>query len=456
MIFLFLIIAAQILALSRLVFLPYPELFVYPYLTNHGLLPYRDILDQHFPGLMFFPINFDNLGMRTPEVARVVQILVIVIIQVLIFFIGRKIFKSDLKALIANLLFLVWQPFFEGWVLWIDSLLPIFLLPAFYFSYKAWENGKRKDLFLGGLFLGIGLVFKQVVAPLALIVLILLYFKRKDVKEIMWLLLGILPFPLLMIIYIISKGIFSDFWYWTIVFNLTTFAKYGRRGPTFFEFFRVAAVYGFSLLGLMSKKFRSEMLWLVVFALGALFSANARFDFVHFQPSLPFICLMSVVALDFAWRKLKFMSLFYIAVASIFLFTFFRGHIGTKIYFFDKEDALVTQKIEDLTKPGEKIFLYGTPLHYYQITQTLPAGDVFVFQFPWFMMEAQDRVVSGLEKDLPALVVADRSLTIDGRKLTDFSPKINEFILQNYEIYDKIGSVEFLRLKKQYAYLNRH
>jgi hypothetical protein len=329
MIFLFLIIAAQIFALSRLVFFPYPELFVYPYLTNHGLLPYRDILDQHFPGLMFFPVNLDNLGMITPEIARYWQYGVVVIIQILLFFIARKIFNSSKKAILVNLVFLAWQPFFEGWVLWIDSFLPLFLLTAFYFSYEAWQNGKSKNFFLAGVFLGIGLVFKQVVAPLAAIVFILLLLRKRSVKDALWFLVGFLPLPLLMLGYIVSRGIFSDFWYWTVIFNLTTFAKYGGRGATLSELLRIVSVYGFSLLAVVDKKSRSLALWTAVFALGALFSANARFDFVHFQPSLPFICLLTVMALQFCWRKAKFLILIYVIGASVLLFTFYKGHLGT-------------------------------------------------------------------------------------------------------------------------------
>src|SRR3989344_6612512 len=93
------IIFGHIFILSKLIFFPYPELFIYPYLTNHGLKPYSQILDQHFPGLMFLPINFDNLGMNTPETAKIWTVFIILIIHLMIFFLGSKIFKSRNKAL---------------------------------------------------------------------------------------------------------------------------------------------------------------------------------------------------------------------------------------------------------------------------------------------------------------------------------------------------------------------
>ena len=130
------IVLVHSLILTKLQFFPYPELFIYPYLNNSGLKPYQEILDQHFPGLMFLPINFDNLGMTDPQIARIWLIFIVIIIQLFLFLIARSILKSEKKALFVNILYLFWQPFFEGWVFWIDNLLPLLLLPSFYCLYK--------------------------------------------------------------------------------------------------------------------------------------------------------------------------------------------------------------------------------------------------------------------------------------------------------------------------------
>ncbi|MBI2086444.1 hypothetical protein HYT74_03830 [Candidatus Daviesbacteria bacterium] len=125
---LLIIILAHIFILSKLIFFPYPELFVYPYLTNKGLLPYSQILDQHFPGLMFLPVNFDNLGMNDEVSARFWLFGIVFLTHVLLFLIS-KTYLGAKRALLVNFLYLIWQPFFEGWVLWIDNFLPLFLLP---------------------------------------------------------------------------------------------------------------------------------------------------------------------------------------------------------------------------------------------------------------------------------------------------------------------------------------
>ena len=109
------ILLTHIFIFTKLIYFPYPELFIYPYLTNHGLKPYGQILDQHFPGLMFFPINLDNLGMNTPEGAKFWSISIVIIIHLMIFLIGSEIFKNRLSQLMNMLKAeLVFQELFKG------------------------------------------------------------------------------------------------------------------------------------------------------------------------------------------------------------------------------------------------------------------------------------------------------------------------------------------------------
>jgi len=97
-----LIIAVHLFVLTQITFFPNSEMFIYPYLTNSGLLPYKQILDQHFPGLLFLPINFDNLGMRTPKDALLWQMAVVAITHLFIFILAKKVLgKSKFVFLIC-------------------------------------------------------------------------------------------------------------------------------------------------------------------------------------------------------------------------------------------------------------------------------------------------------------------------------------------------------------------
>lgn len=438
-----LIILIHVLIFTKLIYFPYPELFIYPYLTNHGLKPYSQILDQHFPGLLFLPINFDNLGMTTPEVARIWSITIVIIIHIMLFLISSEILKSKTKAIFINILYLVWQPFFEGWVLWIDSFLPLFLLPAFYALYKRY-------LFLTGLFLGLGIVFKQVLIPLAGLVMVYIIWKDRNFKTAPVFLVGLFLPVGLMLIYLGSIGVLKDFWYWTIVFNLTTFAKFGRGiGPTLAHFSRVALVFGTALLLLVFQIRKKETQILLIFLLGALSGLSTRFDFVHFQPALPFALLATVYAVGRLGILGKLGIGVYGAILVWWLIVFYKGHIGDRVISFDPQTKAVASKIKQLIQPGEKIFIFGAAPHLYQMTNTQPAGDIFVFQFPWFLQVAESRILKGVIRDNPNIVVSDKTAVIEGWKITDFAKDIDEYLNANYQKIDSVGTTDILSRKSK-------
>ncbi len=445
MIFVFAIAFLHIIELSKLIFFPYPELFVYPYLTNHGLVPYAQILDQHFPGLMFLPVNLDNLGFHTPADARIWQYGIVISVHILLFIVSKKLFKSNFKALTSNFLYLIWQPTLEGWVLWIDSFLPVFYLLAFYFLISANDTKKNRYFVYSGVALGMATIFKQVAIPLALLVSIYIYLKRKSFNELVLFALGYLPLPILMAIYFFIRGTFTDFWFWTVIFNLTTFAQMGRKFASISELVRTLWVFGFAAFALIVFKVSQKVVFFI-FMIGALFAVYARFDFVHLQPALPFAVLATLSLFDSPKGNVrKLLIPIYILGTIIFLIKFLQGHVGDKVFFFGKNETEVSEKIKRLTKHGEKIFLFGVPLNVYQMSQTLPAGDNFVFQFPWFFVESQDRVLDGITRDQPTIIVADREVMIQGAKITDYASKINKYLLENYIEIDRIGSTQILR-----------
>ena len=427
--------------LTKLIFFPYPELFIYPYLTNHGLKPYQQIIDQHFPGLMFLPINFDNLGMTNPDTARIWLIVTVVITQVLIFVVSKEILKSSKRAILVNILYLFWQPFFEGWVLWIDSFLPLILLPAFYTILK-------RRFFISGILVGLAVIFKQVIIPLAIILAFYIWWESKEFKKLRDFLIGLIIPILLVIIYLIGIGVLNDFFYWTVIFNLTVFAKYGRgEGADFAHLSRVVLVFGPAFLAVGKIKERSVQI-LMIFLIGSLIGLTTRFDFVHFQPALPFALMATVYGLG-GFRKLWKLGFvgIYGLILVWWLIIFYQGHIGNKVFFFDESTKALAGKIMKYTKPGDKIFVYGGSPHLYQMSNTLPAGNVFVFQFPWFYKVAQDRILQGLINDKPKIIISQADAMIEGVQIKDFASKIDEYININYERLDNVGSTLILKRK---------
>ncbi len=440
---LLIIILTHAFILTKLIFFPYPELFVYPYLTNHGLKPYAQILDQHFPGLLFLPVNFDNLGLTNEVIARYWSIGIVVLIHLFIFIICSKILQSKTKALLANILFLIWHPIFEGWILWIDSFLPLILLPAFYAFYS-------KRWFMSGILVGLGIIFKQTLIPLCLLIILYMIWKKDIRPGVDKFILGI-SIPLVcMIVYFISLGVIKDFWYWTLIFNLTIYTATGNNFSLSFGFLtRILFVYSSSILiWLNEKRFLRDLVF--IFLVGSLAGALDRPAFLHFQPSLPFAILATTIG--FYNLKLnnilKLALVFYFLVISWWTSIFYKGHISSRVFFFDENTKKIASKITSLTKKGDKIFIYGAPYNLYSMTETIPAGDIFVFQFPWFLQASEDRIYEGLISDKPKIVIYDPSFESDGEKLKDYSQKIFSYVETNYKKIDNVGNVEILRVIK--------
>lgn len=439
-----LIIFIHLFFLSKISFFPYPELFIYPYLTANGLTPYKEIFDQHFPGLMFFPINLHTLGMTTPEIAQVWHWFIVGLTHVFIFLAGKKIFKSEKMALASNLLFAGVHPYFEGYVLWIDTFMPLFLIPAFLFLTNALKDGRRVNFFLSGFFIGLALMFKQVVLPIIGLLLLFLFIKKKFYGLLYFFAALLLP-VLVLFLYISSLDIWKEFIYWTITFNLTIFNEMATTKPSLGDLVKMFPIFVLPLLLFFSKKHRSKLALLLLFYVFSLVFAYARFDFVHLQPALPFATLLVIYfinGLSFLQKRISVLVFVLVSLA-LTLRTYDRLKADSFI-FYSKEEREVARVVKEYASPGEAVLAFATLPHINQMTETLPPGKVFVFPFPWFSLIAQEKIVEGLVSDPPKVVVQDRTSTTQGENLASFMPAVAAFVDENYIIVESIGNNEIL------------
>ena len=274
-------------------FYPYPELIIYPYLRSLGWLPYTQIIDQHFPGVMFFPINLHSLGFSDPHSLKIVLLLVVLLSSAFIY----KISKSWL----AIALYAVWQPFFGGSQLWIDLLLPLFTLPAFILF-------ERKKWFLSGLFLGLGVIIKQTLVPLVVFaaILIIWRYRSRSLPILASFGLAALIPAAIMLAHFSRLGILPDFWFWTFSFNLSKHAQQGGLATPINQLLKlswpVAVVF---LSVLLQKKSRVIFGWLVFSVLGGI----SRFGFVHLQPAVPFFVIIYSQLVSLIYKKNRVLAI---------------------------------------------------------------------------------------------------------------------------------------------------
>lgn len=441
-----LIITFHSFILTKLILFPYPELFVYSFLVKNGLLPYKQIFDQHFPGILMLPTNVYDFGLSSPESARLFLIGLTVASHILLFLVAKMVLKNEKRAVLANVIYLVLQPLFDGHILWIDSFLVPVLLASIYFFLRFLDKKTIFSLATSGFLMGTVIFLKQAYFPLFLFLGIPVYLVRKSIKDVVVFLgVGVIPL-LLLLVWIYEEGIIKEFFYWTFIFNIQVYGPMARKLPTVKQLIRLAifflpAIYVF--VARFKKDFKILILGIFLFV--SALPAFSRFEFVHLQPSLPFMILFIVLFLRETKNRLILpVSLLILLTTVVWLPVYYKGHLGSFVYFFDKDTVASAKKAQALTKPKDSIFVFGTQPVIYPLANRLPSGGVFTISVPWNMKAAEDKILQGLNTNPPKVVVRDSSATIDRSKVVEFAPSIESYINKNYLMIDKIGANEIL------------
>lgn len=386
----------HLLILSLLKFSVPPEFFIYPYLIAKNWLPYAQIIDQHFPGIFLLPPGL------TPQFYQLVLLLIVLSQSFWIY----KISQSRL----AVAFFAVWQPFFSGSHLWIDTLLPLFTLPALYLF--------SSHVFLSGFLLGMALVFKQSVIVLILVALLF------SPKKLRFLISSFLPISLV-IIYFWNRGVLADFYFWTIKFNFQVYPVLARLWPTAKDLIKLSFPAVLFLIAFIKSKNRL----LQLFAFFSLTGLVPRFDFIHFQPAIPFIVILL--------SQLKANKLV-LLISIVWVAFFLRHQFGPGQYqYFDQQTFILASQIHKLTTSGESIFILGAQPHLYVLSDTVPSGSLFSFSLPWYLPLLENRLLAFF----PKLVVVDQGSSVDGRPLSSYAPTLLNYIQSNYQPIYQIGTV---------------
>lgn len=438
------VIVLHALFLSLVRFFPYPELFIYPYFSVKGFLPYREIFDQHLPSLLMTPLNFYFLGLRSEFGARLFLIGSTTLSHFLIFLLSKKLFRNKILVFVPNLLFFLIQPLFEGNFLWIDTFLVPILLASFYFSLNFLDSEGSIDAFFSGSLLGVSLFFKQANLLLVLVVIIFVFWKVRSKKWIIFSFAGaVIPF-FLTIVWILSRGIFDEFIYWTIKFNFEVYSKMAAKMPSFSQFARWMIVWLPALYWLMTNLRRKEFVLLLLFLVSSSIIVFPRFEFLHLQPALAFVVL-SLSGFFLSNLKIKKGAvLALLSLLAIWWPVFLRKNFLKSSMLFTSDAFEIAREVRKMTKDDEKIFLLGTQPIVYYLSNRFPPGGVFSIIVPWNMKVVEETLWEALVSDPPKLVVRDSSATIDGRKVKEFTPKLSLYINENYRVIESIGTNEIM------------
>ena len=422
------LLVLHLLILTHLQFTSWPEMFSYPYLLNNGFSLYQDIALPYQPLLMLilsFVYKIFGYNLLTLQIFAWMLIL---LSDILIFLISKKILGFKLSNLAPVLLMVLITPIASGNTLWFDLATIPFILLAFLASLY------NKFLFMGFFFAAAFYIKQQ--TGLAILFLSIYFLFSKRFKDLFGFILGFLALSLLVLAYIIYNGIFQDYLFWTILVPLYWYPKLPGYAniPSPSQLITTILIFlpGLVLAIKDLKKSQENMKVIFISFLGLFLVAFPRFEYFRVQPA--FAAFFILNAYVFKKEHIKIVLLPFLLAIVILV----RGNIKTfnlPARFYGPEEMKLAEGINKEAKPGDKIYLIGVPSIEYILTNHLPAKpwvDIYV----WYLeIEGlQEKIIKGLDLEKPQVVFWKTPIPGNWYDLGTYQPKmIVEYIKSNYQ-----------------------
>lgn len=390
-IFIFALLGIQLFLLSHLQFTAWPEMFSYPYLRNHGYLLYQDMIYPYPPLLAMILSFIYRYFDYSVEILKYFSWTTNLLSSLVLYFITKKVTKSNLFSLIGLFLYSLLQPFLEGNMLWFDTAIVPFILLGFYFSISYLKISDVKWLLASSLFFSIAALIKQTSVLFLIIFFIFLIFRRIPTKHLfLYCLIPILAvFPFLIRVY--QEKSLEWFFQWTILYPLFEWKKF----PNYVQMFvnnkdllvlQLLLVPPFVFTPFNLKIFKDKIFLLsLLFLVSSLISIYPRFSYFHFQSALAINIIFWIYISSKISKKLALLS------ASLLIFIFFPLIFKPLITVsWDKEARFMSFKDIELAAKIKKIagvnkiYLLGLNSNLYVLSGTLPPKP-WVDNFGWYL-----------------------------------------------------------------------
>lgn len=179
-----------------------------------GGIPYKDFLIYQPPVVYYFyTLVFGLFGSENFLGVHFFLLIVVLLSSYVIGSCAKILFSSENAALLAGLFYAVTSFAFIPHDMLaanceILAVLPISLAAYFYLNYE--KNGRLKDLFFAGLFVGISAMIKYQCGVILLPIVIILLFKRREIVSTL-LVLGGMAIPIAVVIsYLCFAGAWEE------------------------------------------------------------------------------------------------------------------------------------------------------------------------------------------------------------------------------------------------------
>lgn len=410
---LLILLGVQLFLLVNLQFTAWPEMLSYPYLHNEGFLLYKDMIHPYPPLLtMFLSLAYKVFGYNL-LVVKTIAWLIILSSTLLLYFIVNYLTKNKLLALFTTAFYVLFQPFFEGNMLWFDmAIIPPVLLGT-YLVLRWVQKEQDNYLFWASFFLSIAALIKQTAGLFLLVLFSYLLVRRVKLVGIAKLFIPPVFLLVPLIIRLIQEKALQDFINWTILYPL---GEWGNI-PGYVQMFLsgrqmlVIAILTTPILAINIVRRKSfsdpSSLFLMLFLGVSLVMVYPRFSYFHFQLALAFIVL-NLSLLAKIWN-VKRAALFFGGITLLLVPFVQRPLLATdwqkEARFYGLKDTDLARQIADVTNSRDKVFLFGLHSGLYVLADRLPSKR-WTDNFAWYLEipGVQEEVLSRWEINPPNVI----------------------------------------------------
>lgn len=441
------LLGLHLFLLVNLQFTAWPEMFSYPFLHNNGYLLYKDMVHPYPPVLTLgLGILYKLFGYKL-VVLKLATWVMILVNDILIFLIVKKLTAKDIFALLSLIFYLATQPFLGGNQLWFDLAIvaPILFGTLFFLD---------KKYFLSGLFLGVTALTKQTAGLYLVFGILYLVFRRQKISKLLSFVAGPTILFLILLARLTMEGAISGFFNWTVIYPFTYWSKF----PGYVQMiltqrdwlivFLLSLPFFASLF--LKKKFfpRSGLFVLNSYFLISLIMVYPRFSFFHLQLAIAFSAILFGVFL-------KTFRVNFLLPSAYFLVTFvfvslpsLRTNWQKETRFWGTNDLSLAQTIQ--REVAGSVYLLGPHSALYGMSSKLPPKP-WADNFGWYfeVPGVQEEIIRRWEQNPPGVVVWQEPLNGNRFDLGTYQPqKIVKWIKANYNKEEEIKEGVWLWRKK--------
>lgn len=395
-----------------------PEFTLYPYLKDHGFLPYQNIIDQHLPIVLFGPFSLPSFLTTNPGSLLPLFLFITLIID-LLFYLTLLRQKSP-QSLPSLLIWVCLGFYFGGNTFWLETFIVLCLALILFLSssHRAWSK----------LIIGVLACFAFLIKPVILLPLLFLFLILK-IKPNRYLFFGFLIPLSLTALYLVKFELLPPFFDLVFKFNKNQYLSLAAKFPTPRQLFE---------LGLLALLFiRRRLLAVLTLAL-FLMPAFPRFEFSHLQPAI------FLLAFLFMPKKRQTLLVLTSILLVLSLSKAFRHSYGN--FYLDSASRTVAQYLSK--NEANSVYILGGNDLIYPLSGKMPPGETYLPSLPWYLGvdTYQNKVIANLTIFFDTPVLVNYKATVDGQNIARSASRIIKYIENNYTIVDKVGGYDvFMR-----------